>query len=58
MLALVLSPAVLGTAQAARAQAPPAGGDTRAARLAAQKAEKATQVTVYEPNKAEIWATC
>ena len=50
-----MSAALLGAAEAAWAQAPAAGGDTRAARLAAQKAEKATRLAPYEPNKAEIW---
>jgi Omp85 superfamily domain len=55
VLALGMSASILCAAHAARAQSPPAGADTRAGRLAAQKKEKAALVKPYEPNKAEIW---
>jgi len=54
-LALVVSAAVLCAAHVAWAQAPPAGGDTRAGRVAARQKEKAKQLKPYAPNKAEVW---
>ena len=54
ILALVASVSLFGAAPAARAQSA-AGGDTRAARLAAEKAKKATQLKPYQPNTAEVW---
>ena len=54
-LALVVSAVVFCAAHAARAQSPPAAVDTRAASIAAEKGEKATQLKPYEPNTAEIW---
>ena len=52
--AILLIAVVLG---AARAQAQPTGEDTdtRAATLARARAERATALHVYEPNKAEMW---
>ena len=55
VVALIVSASVLGAAQVAWAQAPPADGDTRAGRIAARQKKKATQLKPYEPNKAEVW---
>jgi hypothetical protein len=47
---------LLGGLTSARAQAPePGRSDTRAAQIATQQQEKATQAKPYEPDKAEIW---
>jgi len=55
VVALIVSASVLGAAQVAWAQAPPADGDTRAGRIAARQKKKATQLKPYEPNTAEVW---